>query len=170
MLQVIDTMGPWNLFFFIPVVFLGSYYLVNLMLAVVSLAYEDESQNALKVKISYNIYFDMSFNVLHLLKKKLQVPLIRKKVTFYDVVSLKKKVANNMIKIAEQNRLKIQDGSNNISSTELMTSEHGIKTAVGEINNQKVEINEMTQMNQFSITDPKIQKSIQEGQLTCGKK
>ena len=50
-------MGPWNLFYFFPVIFFGSYYLVNLMLAVVSLAYEDESQNAIKVKFLNKIYF-----------------------------------------------------------------------------------------------------------------
>jgi hypothetical protein len=49
-LKVTDTMGPWNIFYFLPIVFIGSFYLVNLMLAVVSLAYTIEAENEKKVK------------------------------------------------------------------------------------------------------------------------
>ncbi|KAG1695926.1 Sodium channel protein 60E [Nymphon striatum] len=42
--KVIACTGPVSLFFFIVVVFLGSYYLVNLMLAVVAISYEQEAQ------------------------------------------------------------------------------------------------------------------------------
>ncbi|CAD5124052.1 DgyrCDS12358 [Dimorphilus gyrociliatus] len=44
--KVIHANGPWNIVFFIFVVFFGSFYLVNLMLAVVSMAYEEEAKNA----------------------------------------------------------------------------------------------------------------------------
>lgn len=47
--KVIHANGPWNIVFFIFVVFFGSFYLVNLMLAVVSMAYEEEAKNAGKV-------------------------------------------------------------------------------------------------------------------------
>ncbi|CAM1295429.1 Uncharacterised protein r2_g457 [Pycnogonum litorale] len=42
--KVIACTGPLSLTFFIFVVFLGSYYLVNLMLAVVAISYEEEAQ------------------------------------------------------------------------------------------------------------------------------
>lgn len=48
-LQIIDTDGPWNMLFFLMVVLLGSFYLVNLMLAVVAMAYELEADVEAKV-------------------------------------------------------------------------------------------------------------------------
>ena len=52
-LQVIRANGPWNILFFIMVVFFGSYYLVNLMLAVVSMSYEEEVMTAGKVSAAH---------------------------------------------------------------------------------------------------------------------
>ncbi|XP_035702487.1 sodium channel protein 60E isoform X2 [Folsomia candida] len=40
---VLSTSGPWSILFFTMVVFLGSYYLLNLMLAVVTMSYEAEA-------------------------------------------------------------------------------------------------------------------------------
>ena len=37
--------GPWNVLFFVILVFFGSFYLINLMLAVVTLSYDEESVN-----------------------------------------------------------------------------------------------------------------------------
>ena len=48
--QVIRANGPWNVIFFGVVVFFGSFYLINLMLAVVSMSYEEEATNAGKVE------------------------------------------------------------------------------------------------------------------------
>ena len=42
-IQVIATKGPWYVFYFIFVIFLGPFYLINLVLAVVSLSYEQET-------------------------------------------------------------------------------------------------------------------------------
>ncbi|XP_064620216.1 sodium channel protein 1 brain-like isoform X2 [Lineus longissimus] len=42
---IIRASGPWNILFFIMVVFFGSFYLVNLMLAVVTMSYEEEALN-----------------------------------------------------------------------------------------------------------------------------
>ncbi len=47
--QIIRANGPWNVIFFGVVVFFGSFYLINLMLAVVSMSYEEEATNAGKV-------------------------------------------------------------------------------------------------------------------------
>lgn len=43
-LQVLSSCGPMSVSFFTVVVFFGSFYLINLMLAVVALSYEEESQ------------------------------------------------------------------------------------------------------------------------------
>ncbi|ESO94539.1 hypothetical protein LOTGIDRAFT_118343 [Lottia gigantea] len=51
--KVIRASGPWNVVFFILVVFFGSFYLINLMLAVVALSYEEEAENAGKVNTMY---------------------------------------------------------------------------------------------------------------------
>lgn len=48
--------------FFTVVVFFGSFYLINLMLAVVALAYEEEAEITLEVIYKYN-YF--SFNGIY---------------------------------------------------------------------------------------------------------
>ncbi|XP_060572053.1 sodium channel protein 1 brain-like isoform X2 [Ruditapes philippinarum] len=48
--KVLKTSGPWNVIFFIFVVFFGAFYLVNLMLAVVAMSYEQESEAAGKGK------------------------------------------------------------------------------------------------------------------------
>ena len=42
-IQVIATKGPWYVFYFLFVIFLGPFYLINLVLAVVSLSYEQET-------------------------------------------------------------------------------------------------------------------------------
>ncbi|XP_074630746.1 sodium channel protein 1 brain-like isoform X1 [Acropora palmata] len=41
--SVIATKGPWYIFYFFFVIFLGPFYLINLVLAVVSLSYEQET-------------------------------------------------------------------------------------------------------------------------------
>jgi hypothetical protein len=43
--QVMSTVGPWSLLFFLMVIFLGSFYLLNLMLAVVAMSYETEAHS-----------------------------------------------------------------------------------------------------------------------------
>lgn len=49
-MKVIRASGPWNLVFFIVVIFFGSFYLINLMLAVVAMSYEEEAVRAGKVR------------------------------------------------------------------------------------------------------------------------
>nr|KAF6421154.1 sodium voltage-gated channel alpha subunit 11 [Molossus molossus] len=43
--QTLRTSGPFSVFFFVVVIFLGSFYLVNLTLAVVTMAYEEQNRN-----------------------------------------------------------------------------------------------------------------------------
>lgn len=49
-IQIVDANGPWNILFFLMVVLLGSFYLINLMLAVVAMAYEQEADIEAKVR------------------------------------------------------------------------------------------------------------------------
>lgn len=44
-LQVLRTTGPYSVFFFVITIFLGSFYLINLTLAVVTMAYEEQNRN-----------------------------------------------------------------------------------------------------------------------------
>jgi len=43
-MQVLSACGPISVTFFTVVVFFGSFYLLNLMLAVVALSYEEEAE------------------------------------------------------------------------------------------------------------------------------
>ena len=62
--QVIRANGPWNVIFFGVVVFFGSFYLINLMLAVVSMSYEEEATNAGKVEILVWFGSSLSYTLL----------------------------------------------------------------------------------------------------------
>ncbi|XP_019621227.1 PREDICTED: sodium channel protein type 2 subunit alpha-like isoform X2 [Branchiostoma belcheri] len=42
---IIRAAGPWNMLFFVFIIFLGSCYLINLMLAVVAMSYADANDN-----------------------------------------------------------------------------------------------------------------------------
>lgn len=44
-LQTLRTSGLYSVFFFVLVIFLGSFYLINLTLAVVTMAYEEQNKN-----------------------------------------------------------------------------------------------------------------------------
>jgi len=50
--QIIRAEGPWNVLFFLMSVFLGPFYLLNLLLAVVALAYSKESKHQVRNKLS----------------------------------------------------------------------------------------------------------------------
>ncbi len=39
--QILRSAGPWHMLFFIVIIFLGSYYLVNLILAIVAMSYDE---------------------------------------------------------------------------------------------------------------------------------
>ena len=44
LLQIISIGGPLHVIFFVVVIFFGSFYLINLMLAVVALSYEEVAE------------------------------------------------------------------------------------------------------------------------------
>ena len=46
--MVLRTTGPWHLMFFMAAIFLGSFYLVNLILAIVAMSYDDLQKKAKK--------------------------------------------------------------------------------------------------------------------------
>ena len=50
-LQVVATGGPIHVIFFTIVVFFGSFYLINLMLAVVAMSYEEEAELMIVVSL-----------------------------------------------------------------------------------------------------------------------
>ena len=51
-LQVLSATTPFSVLFFVVVIFLGAFYLLNLMLAVVAMSYEEEVQRGAQVKSS----------------------------------------------------------------------------------------------------------------------
>jgi voltage-gated sodium channel type II alpha len=44
--KVLRTMGPWHILFFVVIIFLGSFYLVNLILAIVAMSYDELQKKA----------------------------------------------------------------------------------------------------------------------------
>ena len=48
--QIVATGGPIHVIFFTIVVFFGSFYLINLMLAVVAMSYEEEAEANIAVR------------------------------------------------------------------------------------------------------------------------
>nr|WP_306795801.1 ion transporter [Vibrio parahaemolyticus] len=40
------AVGPWHIVFFIVIIFLGSFYLVNLILAIVAMSYDELQKKA----------------------------------------------------------------------------------------------------------------------------
>ena len=43
---VLRTAGPWHIIFFVVIIFLGSFYLVNLILAIVAMSYDELQKKA----------------------------------------------------------------------------------------------------------------------------
>ncbi len=64
--------------FFVVVIFLGSFYLVNLILAVVAMAYEEQNQATIAEALQKEQEFHLAMEQL---KKEQQVRLIKSNVT-----------------------------------------------------------------------------------------
>ena len=60
-LQVVATGGPIHVIFFTIVVFFGSFYLINLMLAVVAMSYEEEAELMIVVRIISHLRHSSSY-------------------------------------------------------------------------------------------------------------
>lgn len=43
-LKILTTEGPFHVFFFILVIFFGSFYLINLILAIVAMSYKEQQE------------------------------------------------------------------------------------------------------------------------------
>ena len=61
---VLRSAGPWHILFFMFIIFLGSYYLVNLILAIVAMSYdqlqkkaEEEEEAALAEELELRVRF-----------------------------------------------------------------------------------------------------------------
>lgn len=46
MFQVLRSAGSWHVLFFVVIIFLGSFYLVNLILAIVAMSYDELQKKA----------------------------------------------------------------------------------------------------------------------------
>lgn len=66
LLQILRAEGPWHCLYFMIVIFLGSFYLVNLILAIVAMSYDetqkqdeaDAEEEEMEKKVSYHLdYF-----------------------------------------------------------------------------------------------------------------
>ena len=75
---VLRTAGPWHIIFFVVIIFLGSFYLVNLILAIVAMSYdelqkkaEEEEEAALAEEEALRVshlpfsYSTLTFSILH---------------------------------------------------------------------------------------------------------
>jgi voltage-gated cation channel len=53
--MVLAVCGPYTIVFFMIVVFFGAFYLINLMLAVVAMSYDDEagSNNQVRLRLVF---------------------------------------------------------------------------------------------------------------------
>ena len=60
--QVVATGGPIHVIFFTIVVFFGSFYLINLMLAVVAMSYEEEAELMIVVRIISHLCHSSSYS------------------------------------------------------------------------------------------------------------
>ena len=73
LLQIIASNGFWSVFYFLMVIFFGSFYILNLILAVVALSYQQELANLKNmVKLNQNIFnfllYKTQSNVFNFLK------------------------------------------------------------------------------------------------------
>ena len=64
--QIVATGGPMHVIFFTIVVFFGSFYLINLMLAVVAMSYEEEAEANNAV---IQMFSDFFFSVMYIGEK-----------------------------------------------------------------------------------------------------
>ena len=71
------TGGPMSVIFFTIVVFFGSFYLINLMLAVVAMSYEEEAEANEKVMLKYELILEsICFIISHYFEYIFQTDLI----------------------------------------------------------------------------------------------
>lgn len=69
--QILRSAGKTYMLFFVVIIFLGSFYLINLILAVVAMAYEEQNQATQREAIEKEEEFQ---RLLEQLKNQEQVP------------------------------------------------------------------------------------------------
>ncbi|CAH1797368.1 unnamed protein product [Owenia fusiformis] len=124
--KVISANGPWNIIFFWFVVFFGAFYLVNLMLAVVTMSYEEEATNAGKEKEREQAAKDAQ----------------KKKKTRYDLKNLKAKLdkddtKGDKLKKSKKSKSKsTESAKNSQKNSSEKTDEDGRLKSAGSSSNQ----------------------------------
>lgn len=65
---VLRSAGPWHMLFFIVIIFLGSFYLVNLILAIVAMSYDELQKKAEEEEAAEEEAMRVSITSFELLK------------------------------------------------------------------------------------------------------
>lgn len=76
--QILRAAGKTYMLFFVVIIFLGSFYLINLILAVVAMAYDEQNQATQREAIEKEEEFQ---RLLEQLKNQEQVPFTTNKRT-----------------------------------------------------------------------------------------
>lgn len=58
---VLRSAGPWHMLFFIVIIFLGSFYLVNLILAIVAMSYDELQKKAEEEELAEKQAIEVSY-------------------------------------------------------------------------------------------------------------
>jgi Ion transport protein len=66
-LQIIKANGPWHMSFFIVVIFMGSFYLVNLILAIVAMSYDDCQKQDQEAEADELVHFGLLTHLQYVL-------------------------------------------------------------------------------------------------------
>jgi hypothetical protein len=168
-------MGAWNIFYFLPIVFIGSFYLLNLMLAVVSLAYNIEVENERRViahSRSFKVYNNLN---LKSFKKQDFVPQ-KKNATILDIETLKAKMAENERKKEEKKNNQAKQILNESKTTEIKIITviekktqklNGVINSLGD--SLERDDNEIANINSITLSSNlgKYNNLVQEGISSC---
>nr|XP_006818874.1 PREDICTED: sodium channel protein 60E-like [Saccoglossus kowalevskii] len=78
---IIRSQGPWHILFFLVIVLFGSYYLINLMLAVVSMSYTEEAaRNEAEIKRNQRDNAAATNNLMKYNPERLKMLVNRQKI------------------------------------------------------------------------------------------
>ena len=83
---MISSAGSWCILYFMIVVFFGSFYLINLVLAVVAVSYEQEAENVANRVSQFSLHFK-SFRLYKLVAQSCPRLLCNRVLTFCAILS-----------------------------------------------------------------------------------
>jgi len=72
---VLRAAGPWHMLFFIVIIFLGSFYLVNLILAIVAMSYDELQKKAEEEEAAEEEAIRVSRNPVETSKRPMDKPI-----------------------------------------------------------------------------------------------